>query len=367
MYDRATLMMEHSARNGVDVSAYWLGYTRNILLETDLVADDPLSENLFFAQTFSGGSVGFGKPAAPANLFNRLLSLIVSRPFSERIAWGIRNAPLYKTVFGPFFRLTQTLRNANKVRDAAAEIYVISVQHLFSLLKDDIKKFALSPRKRPSADDVDVVRHDPSAGQYSRESLYRFAIFLHFNELVQFKDKTILEIGTGTGEFARVALSVGQLKRYILVDIAPTLAFAERVLEDEFGAEKIDRFDPNRTSIDYDDGKIATVLTPDQLPLVKDIDIGINQASFGEMSQEIVETYVSHVVATTVTDFISINHRGGKPNNKDTMGMTEYTKFFWPSFEIARKESFEYVTLMPEFFEDQPDIEDYQLLHFKRK
>lgn len=367
LYDRATLMMEHSARHGVSVSDYWLGYTRNILLETDLVADDPLSADLFFAQTFSGGTMGFAHPSSKAGSFSRLLNLILSRPFSERIPWQIRNAPAYRTLFGPFFRAAQALRNANKVQVAAKDIYVMAVQHLYEAMAADIQKYGLKPRRAVSADDVDAVKGDPTAGKYSRETLYRFAIFMHFNNLVSFKDKTVLEIGTGTGEFARVVLRTGQIKRYILVDIAPTLAFAERVLEDEFGRELIDRFDPDRTTIDLDDGKIATVLTPDQLRLVNHVDIGLNQASFGEMSQEIVAHYVSQLVQTDLGDFISVNHRGGKPNNKDTMGMPEYVEFFGPSFEIALKESFEHLTLMPRFFADQPDVEDYQLLHFRRK
>lgn len=366
LYDRATLMMAHSARHGVDVSDYWLGYTRNILLETDLVADDPLSADLFFAQTFSGGTMGFARPSPEAGSFQRLLNLIVSRPFSERIPWQIRNAPAYRTLFGPFFRVAQSLRNANKVRDAATDMYAMAVQHMYEAMADDIQNYGLEPRCVPSADDIDAVRGDPEVGKYSRETLYRFAIFMHFNNVVGFKGKTVLEIGTGTGEFARVALRAGQIKRYILVDIAPTLAFAERVLEDEFGQDKIDRFDPERSAIDEGDSKIATVLTPDQLSLVKDVDIGLNQASFGEMSQEIVTKYVSQLVATNLSDFISVNHRGGKPNNKDTMGMTEYAKFFGPSFEIVLKESFEHVALMPKFFEDQPGVEDYQMLHFKR-
>ena len=367
LYDRATLMMEHSAKHGVDVSDYWLGYTRNILLETDLVADDPLSSDLFFAQTFSGGTMGFARASSKAGGLSRVLNLIVSRPFSERIPWQIRNAPAYRKVFGPFFRAAQAFRNANKVHDAATDIYVMAVQHLYEAMANDIQTFGLKPRRVLSADDVDAVKGNPEAGKYSRETLYRFAIFMHFDSLVSFQNKTVLEIGTGTGEFARVALRAGQVKRYILVDIAPTLAFAERVLQDEFGPEAIDPFDPDRTTIDLDDGKIATVLTPDQLSLAKDIDIGLNQASFGEMSQEIVARYISQLVATNMSDFISVNHRGGKPNNKDTMGMPEYVEFFGSWFEVALKESFEHLTLMPRFFEDQPDVEDYQLLHFKRK
>jgi putative sugar O-methyltransferase len=367
LHDRANLMLDHCNRTGVEISAYWRGYIENVLLELDLLADDHFSDRYYFARTFDGGTFGLGKGSPALDKLSRIVSSLSWKPFSQRFPWSLRGASVYRHLFRPFFALSVALRRQQERNASAQRLYARAVRHTYQLIADDVADAGLKPRRRRNSDDIDIFESESGSDVYfSLNSMQRFKVLQYLRGLVDFDDKIVVEIGSGVGEMARICISLGIVRRYILVDIPPALAFSESYMIEEFGTDAVDAFDPNRTVVDFSDGKRVTVLTPDQIQLISQADIAINQASFGEMAPDIVERYVEQLKGAGIADFISINHRTEKPNNEESVGMEDYVRFFSPELVPTVSKSFDWGLLLPIFSDDEPGIPGYQLLHFQR-
>ena len=367
LYRRASLMLDHCNRTGVKISSYWQGYVDNVMLEIQLVDDCIFSHSSYFASTFGGGTRGLSQVPDGTDRVITRLSQLVWAPFSSKIPLGIRKSAVFRSIFGPFFTLSVAMRKNMARKDIASALYDRMTQSAFEISRENIKKYELKPRNNRTSDDVDIF--DPETDEYiyfSLGTLDSFRKLVYFQKLADARDKIIIEIGSGVGEMARLYVSLGLVRRYILVDIPPALAFSERNMVEEFGEAAVDVFDPDRTSIDLSDGKLVSVLTPDQLPLIPSVDIGINEASFGEMAPSIVEQYLRILKRANLQDFISINHRLEKPNNKDKVGMNEYLSFFSPEMALSTAKSVSYSSIFIEFLDDEPNEPGYQLLHFQQ-
>ena len=295
------------------------------------------------------------------------LSRILSKPFASKIPWSIRRSAIFQRIFGPFFKVSVAMRKSVARKDISQKFYAQMVQQAFDISRENIAKFDLKPRKCRTADDVDIF--DPSGDEnifYSLNTLEKFKTLVYWQELADARGKIVIEIGSGNGEMARLYVALRLVRRYILVDISPALAVSERHMIEEFGISAVDVFDPERTSIDLSDGKIVSVLTPDQLALVPRVDIGINVASFGEMAPSIVEQYVNELKRANLQDFFSINHQLEKPNNKDIVGMNEYVHFFSPELVLGTAKDVTYTSILSEFLDDEANKPGYQMLHFQR-
>ena len=177
--------------------------------------------------------------------------------------------------------------------------------------------------------------------------------------------ETILEIGAGTGELARVLLKMGLAKRYIIVDIAPALAFSQELFLSEFSQAQVDVFDPNRQGLEKD--KPYAFLTPDQIRWVQQADLGVNSGSFQEMTRPIVAEYAGLCKRVGLANFISINTRAPHPvNASHGIGEKFYEEVFAPEFRIQDRYLWENsldVRLQPH----GEDFKDYQVIHFVRR
>jgi putative sugar O-methyltransferase len=367
LFQRASLMLDHCKRTDVKISSYWQGYVENAMLELQLVDGDIFSHKFHFSSTFSGGTVGLSQfPDGTDRVINRL-SQLVWKLFSSKIPWGIRKSAIFRSTFGPFFSLSVAMRKSVTRKVVARKLYDKIVQQAFDLSQERIAKYDLKPRNYRTPDDVDVF--DPRSGEnfhFSLDTLERLKKIAYFQELADAQGKVVVEIGPGIGEMARLYVALGLVRRYILVDISPGLAFSERHMIEEFGVDAVDVFNPDRASMDLSDGKLVSVLTPDQLSLIPSVDIGINDKSLGEMAPSIVEQYVSYLKQANLQDFISINHRLEKPNNKDKVGMNEYVRFFSPEMVLGTAKSVSFSSILAEFLDDETNKPGYQLLHFKR-
>ena len=147
---------------------------------------------------------------------------------------------------------------------------------------------------------------------------------------------TVLEIGAGTGEFARIMLSSGTAQRYVIVDVPPALAVAQSVLQSEFPAAELDLFDAGRRALNRE--ARCAFLTPDQIGLIGSADLGINFASFGEMTRTIVRAYVELAKRVGVRAFVSINTRRPHPvMREELIDEAFYTSVFAPEFAATKR------------------------------
>jgi len=178
---------------------------------------------------------------------------------------------------------------------------------------------------------------------------------------------TILEIGAGSGELARLMLHMGIAQRCIIVDIPPALAVSQEVLLSHFGESEIGCFFPERTDIDDVSHKKCVFLLPSQINLIKKANVGINTASFQEMTQEIVKSYIELSKSIGLSDFISINTRQSHAANVE-QELTEdfYEKSFSPEFRVSSRYSWD-KSLDIKLKSHNDSYTGYQLLHFIRE
>ena len=204
-------------------------------------------------------------------------------------------------------------------------------------------------------------------GRYlSLQTLLSLKYALHIGSLIGEVD-TILEIGAGTGELARLMLLTGKAQKYIVVDIPPALAFAQEVFLSQFDESEVGCFDPGRRDIDDLAHRKCVFLLPSQAGLIKKADVGINIASFQEMTREMVKSYIDLSKAVGVSDFISVNTRQPHPVNAQ-QGIDEqfYEDAFSPEFEATNKYRWP-ESLGPDSLKPHDEqYTGYQLLHFVR-
>jgi len=117
--------------------------------------------------------------------------------------------------------------------------------------------------------------------------------------------KTIADLGAGCGRDASVFIRLlPNLKKYLIIDISPALAIAERYLSELFQREKIFKFRPfkdfSEIKEEFEKSKILFFL-PNQIELLPDniIDLFINVSSLHEMRLEQIKYYFKQIERLT--------------------------------------------------------------------
>lgn len=119
--------------------------------------------------------------------------------------------------------------------------------------------------------------------------------------------RTILELGPGYGRTAFVFLSLMPEARYILVDLPPALAVAEKYLSIVFPNHRIFRFRPfhsfEEVREEFDGAQIAFLL-PHQLEMLPDkcTELFVNISSLHEMRPDQIEYYF-HLIRRLVRKY----------------------------------------------------------------
>jgi putative sugar O-methyltransferase len=150
---------------------------------------------------------------------------------------------------------------------------------------------------------------------------------------------TMVEIGSGTGEFARLMIATGTARRCVLVDIPPALAFAEELVGDALGGAAIDGFISGREQVDQGgDGVRCTFVTPDQLRHVPRADVVVNVASFGEMPRPVVLGYMRELKRLRPEAILSVNVARPHPLNAAAgIGSELYVTELAPEYTPAER------------------------------
>jgi putative sugar O-methyltransferase len=127
-----------------------------------------------------------------------------------------------------------------------------------------------------------------------------------FDDKVEKKDiKTIADLGAGCGRDASVFIRLlPGLRKYLIIDIAPALAIAERYLSELFPREKIFKFRPfkdfSEVKEEFKKSKILFFL-PNQIELLPDniVDLFINVSSLHEMRLDQIKYYFKQIERLT--------------------------------------------------------------------
>lgn len=351
-------MAHHCDTSDVIIGEYWRGYTQKTFIEVDLFGEDIFSDKFFFATTFGAGSLR-SKPSAHKGLFEKYVDPLLWKAFSPKMPSAIRNSFLSNVLFP---RLTGRLARRNK-DGLGYKFFDFFVNCYYALLKDEINRYGLETVSQASTNDVDIEEENGKNFLFSYVTLRHFANFLRIVSMVDCRGKVVLEIGSGIGELARIFMTTNVSKKYILCDIPPALAFAEKHILENMDASRVSLFDPNRTGVDLDSDHDLFFITPDQLTLVPHFDVGVNIYSFGEMTLDIVTSYVKKLKGIGFSDFVTINQRIGKSGNTDYFGEKEYREIFSPEFHAKSLHSVGGRGL-PLIFDDLPGVDGYQAIYF---
>jgi putative sugar O-methyltransferase len=146
---------------------------------------------------------------------------------------------------------------------------------------------------------------------------------------------TLLEIGGGIGELARVLLRMGIVRRAVLVDIPPALAAAQEVLASDLGDDAVAFYDPARQTLP---DRPVVCLMPDQLALATGASLVLNMGSFQEMPAVVVRLYLEHAHAIGADHIISVNTRHPHPiNSAEGVGESFYESVLTPAYRVAAR------------------------------
>lgn len=117
--------------------------------------------------------------------------------------------------------------------------------------------------------------------------------------------KTIADLGAGCGRDAFVFTRLlPNLKKYLIIDIPPALAIAERYLSELFPRDRIFKFRPfsdfSEIKKEFEESKILFFL-PNQIELLPDsiVDLFINISSLQEMRLEQIKYYFKQIERLT--------------------------------------------------------------------
>lgn len=338
------------------IGKYWYSYIFIIMKQVEIMKGDIFSPNWYFANTFGGGALNGIK-----DLKNKIET---SKKYKfVRILYSPLVRFFKRTTLANFlWRYVFSKRMLWAYAKSASNNYDNLVICTYYLLEEKIKKYNLSS---PDIFGIDLVEVDGRKLAY--KTLRYFKMFLHILNLNVSKFDTVVEIGAGIGELARIFLTTGTARKYIIVDIPPALAFSQYFLSTVLPEEKIEFFKPDRTTIDPSGDWMCCFLTPDQLAYIPKFDLGINSSSFGEMTQNIVSKYINELKKKDFQEFVSINHRIFKPGNKEKIGEKEYIEYFGPEYKVKSKYSWGEGRLDLKILEDKPGMQGYQLLHFVKK
>lgn len=183
----------------------------------------------------------------------------------------------------------------------ASEIYTRYCLNLYQVMEGRDSLRLLSKISEPLIGNP--VRIRQGKRYISQDLAIAYSDFLTLFPKLSEKTSTILELGAGYGSLASLFGLLSNV-RYWIVDIPPALFVAQEYISSLFPNESIFEFRPIK-SFDQIRSELTNVrfafFTPNQLELLPDssIDIFANINSFGEMSKEQVENYMSHVFRLT--------------------------------------------------------------------
>ena len=243
----------------------------------------------------------------------------------------------------------------------SSHTYNLFIHWGYEFYRDQIEHYDITSPDIYGVDCVDIGHR-----KLSIKTLEDFGVFLAIKKSALSPTRTILEIGSGIGELARIFLTTKTCEKYFLIDIPPALAFAQRLLSDTFGDDKMSFWSKERKTIDLSDKSICYFLTPDQIDLIPSFDLGINKASFGEMATDIVQGYIRVLKKKKFNEFISVNQRLKKSNSLETIGEKQYIEYFSPDYQCIRKAYFNQSKPFRDLEEDKPGVQGYQWLHFHK-
>lgn len=355
---RTKAMMKHMAQSAkqIKIANHWEGTSKRLIKQMHLFDADINSPLWFYSNSFGAGGLNGSallvqeKSTIQFKMVEYFLKILARLPnfffvdFFVNLLW--KYCLNQKLVFNSAL---QADRN-----------YKLLCKYAYQLHKNSIDYYNLSS---PSIYQQDIV--EVSGGRkLSYKTIENFKIFLKIIETVGPKFDLIVEMGSGLGELARIFLSTDTAKKYIIVDVPPALAFAEKLLASEFSPQLISYFSPERKSIEISDRHRCYFITPDQMDLIPKFDLGIDVASFGEMNQDVVAGYVKQFKARGFQHFVSINYRYRKENNRKGGSIEDYLNFFGPQHVAKEKFSYNPYSCEDSFCEDRQDQNGYQFVHF---
>lgn len=351
LLDSAERMYAHCARRGL-IGRHWDIQCRQMLQRLRARPNaSPFSSELFLFDHFGGGAM-------------RPDRFLLQKSLPARLRRRLRTVARQALGYGRLGDFAVALTTDSEVLESAVAyasvVYDNAVSTGHELLRDEIE--ALDVRS-PEIYGQQRVNLEGRALTWltlislNRALLLRTAI----GDL-----GTVMEIGAGTGELARVLLASKIAASYVIVDIPPALAVAQEVLLSTFAPEELSLFDDARTALPDPRSVRCSFLTPDQVGLITKADVGINIASFGEMTPDLVHSYVSEVKRIGVGHFVSVNTR--KPHAVDRskrLGETFYEQSFAPEYRVAERLA-STKALQTELRPHDEGYAGYQWLHFVR-
>lgn len=143
------------------------------------------------------------------------------------------------------------------------------------------------------------------------------------NNLLKDNYNIILELGGGFGGLAAQFINNHPKIKYIIVDLPYTLYFSSSYLSEVYPYSKIYVYKDNETLPleDYD----IFLLPPWGIEVIPDncVDLTVNQASLGEMTDPQVDYYLKNINRVTSGIFLSYNRKFNNPWNKELSGLAE--------------------------------------------
>jgi hypothetical protein len=334
---------------------YWGHYAKLIYKQTKL-SGDILQPSCFYAAGFGGAPYNGFLPDIEISNFERLFERLLDtlQHIMIKVAYD-------KSILDPIFRCLFLHKRSCYYRRISSVVYCMLVRWGYEFYREQIEHYDITS---PDIYGVDCV--EIGSRKLSFTTIFELGFFLALKKSVLPATNTILEIGSGVGEVARILLTTKTCKKYIIIDIPPALAFSQRLISETFGDEKMSFWRKDRKVVDLGDKNICYFLTPDQIDQAPNFDLGINRSSFGEMSPGIVKGYIEVLKKKNFNDFISFNQRINKSNNSEIIGEKQYTDYFFPDYECTRKAFYDFRHPFRDLEEDRPEKQGYQWLHFQK-
>lgn len=151
---------------------------------------------------------------------------------------------------------------------------------------------------------------------YSRSALNYLTGLSFLKKYADFsRINTVMEIGGGFGTLGEIVHQILPNKRYIDIDIPPTLCCSTYYLQQVFGQDAVTTYS-NTAKLDHiqiDQLTAASVLPSWQIQQLQGkVDLFVNFISFQEMEPDIVQNYLYHVSRLQADWVLLRNMREGK-------------------------------------------------------
>ena len=154
--------------------------------------------------------------------------------------------------------------------------------------------------------------------QYSQKFLRKALDLLDLKQNWNGSFGSVLEIGAGFGQLAELAARTYPITKYVILDLAPNCLFSEYFLTQNFPGEVAGwRHLRDETAIHIDNVDAKFIVLPvHKLPQLEgQFDLFVNQASFQEMTVDIVTNYASHIKSMCKSVYSSNRRVEEKPTS----------------------------------------------------